>query len=426
MASYATLPPNDTVGIAARLFEQITAKLSCKNFRVRFWDGSSWGAAARPSFTLVLKNPWSLRQLFLSPSELSVGESFIHDDFDVEGDLEAAFEFADRLFAEELPLAAKLRLRAMAAVPRRFIKGRGAAEQKGRPHSAERDRAAVRYHYDVSNDFFRLFLDQRMIYSCAYFRSPDDDLDTAQQQKLDYLCRKLRLKAGERLLELGCGWGGLLIHAAREYGVDAYGITLSVAQAELARERIRQAGLASRCKVEVCDYRAIEAEQQYDKLVSVGMFEHVGEALLPEYFSRAWRLLRPGGVFLNHGIALSATWQRNGGASFIEKYVFPDGELVPLNTTVRAAESCGFEVQDVENLRKHYEITLRHWSDRLHANAEEARRLTDDATYRTWRIYMAGSAHGFRVGRMNLCQLLLNKSEHGRSELPLTREDWYA
>jgi len=392
---------------------------------VRFWDGSSWGAAVRPSFTLILKNPWSLRQLFLSPSELSVGESFIYDDFDVEGDLEAAFEFADRLFAEDLPLAAKLRLRAMAMVPRRFTKGRGAAEPKGRPHSAERDRVAVRYHYDVSNDFFRLFLDQRMVYSCAYFRSPDDDLDTAQQQKLDYLCRKLRLRPGERLLDLGCGWGALLIHAAREYGVDGLGVTLSVAQAELARERIRQAGLASRCKVEVCDYREIKTEQQFDKLVSVGMFEHVGEALLPEYFSRAWRLLRPEGVFLNHGIALSATWQRSG-ASFIEKYVFPDGELVPINTTVRAAESCGFEVQDVENLRQHYEMTLRHWSARLQANAEEARRLTDDATYRTWRIYMAGSAHGFRIGRMNLCQLLLNKSEHGRSGLPLTREDWYS
>jgi cyclopropane-fatty-acyl-phospholipid synthase len=393
---------------------------------VRFWDGSFWGTATRPSFTLILKNPWSLRRLFLSPTELSVGESFIYDDFDIEGDLEAAFEFADHLFAEELPLAAKLRLRALAAVPRRFLKARGAAETKGRAHSTERDRAVVRYHYDVSNDFFKLFLDQRMIYSCAYFRSPDDNLDTAQLQKLDYLCRKLRLKPGERLLELGCGWGGLLIHAAREYGVHAFGITLSLPQAELARERIRQEGLASRCKVEVCDYREIEPEQQYDKLVSVGMFEHVGEALLPEYFSRAWRLLRPGGVFLNHGIALSAGWKRNGGASFIEKYVFPDGELVPLNSTVRAAEACGFEVQDVENLRQHYEITLRHWSARLHANAEEARRLTDEATYRTWRIYMAGSAHGFRVGRMNLCQLLLNKSEHGNSELPLTREDWYS
>jgi cyclopropane-fatty-acyl-phospholipid synthase len=425
MASYATLPPNDTIGIAARLFEQVTTKLSRKNFGVRFWDGSSCCAAERPAFTLIFKNPWALRQLFLSPSELSVGESFIHNDFDVEGDLEAAFQFADRLFAEELPLAAKLWLRAI-AVPRRLIKGRGAAEPKGELHSAERDRAAIRYHYDVSNDFFKLFLDHRMIYSCAYFRSPKDDLDTAQQQKLDYLCRKLRLKPGERLLELGCGWGGLLIHAAREYGVDAFGITLSVPQAELARERIRQAGLASHCKVEVCDYREIEPGQQFDKLVSVGMFEHVGEALLPEYFSRAWRFLRPGGVFLNHGIASSATWPRNGGASFVEKYVFPDGELVPLNTTIRAAESCGFEVQDVENLRQHYEITLRHWAARLHARAEEAHRLTDDATYRTWRIYMAGSAHAFRIGRMNLCQLLLNKSEHGYSELPLTREDWYS
>jgi cyclopropane-fatty-acyl-phospholipid synthase len=425
MASYATLPPNESVNIAARLFEQIADKLSCKNFCVRFWDGTLWGAGARPSFTLVLNNPWALRQLFLSPSELSVGESFIYDDFDVEGDLEAALDFADHLFAEELPLAAKLKLRVMAAVPKRWISGRGAAEPKGKLHSAERDRATVRYHYDVSNDFFKLFLDQRMIYSCAYFKSPDDDLDTAQRQKLDYLCRKLRLRPGERLLDLGCGWGGLLIHAAREYGVDALGITLSVPQAEFARERIRQEGLAAHCRVEVCDYRELKRELQFDKIVSVGMFEHVGEALLPEYFSRAWRLLRPGGVFLNHGIGLSANWKRPGD-SFIEKYVFPDGELVPINTTLRAAESCGFEVQDVENLRRHYEITLRHWTSRLQANAAEARRLTDEATYRTWRIYMAGSAHAFRVGRINLCQLLLNKSEHGVSELPLTREDWYS
>ncbi len=424
MAS-ATLPPNDTVGIAARLFDQITTKLSFKNFQVRFWDGSSWGASIGAKFTLILKNPWSLRELFLSPSELSVGEAFIYDDFDVEGDLEAAFEFADRLFAEELPLGAKLRLRVMAAMPRRWI-GRTAAAPRGRRHSAERDRSAVRYHYDVSNDFFKLFLDRQMVYSCAYFRSPEDDLETAQRQKLDYLCRKLRLKPGDKLLELGCGWGGLLMHAAREYGAEAFGITLSVPQAELARERIRQAGLASQCRVEICDYREIDPDRQFDKLVSVGMFEHVGEALLPEYFGRAWRLLRPGGVFLNHGIAASANWQRNGGDSFIEKYVFPDGELVPLNATIRAAESCGFEVEDVENLRRHYEMTLRHWSRRLQANADEARRLTDDATYRTWRIYMAGSAHGFRVGRMNLCQVLMSKSERGRSDLPLTREDWYS
>jgi cyclopropane-fatty-acyl-phospholipid synthase len=344
---------------------------------------------------------------------------------DLEGDLEAAFEFADRLFASELPLAAKLRLGAMAVIPRKLGGGRRAAELKGRAHSSERDRTAVRYHYDVSNDFFALFLDKSMTYSCAYFRSAADDLETAQEQKLDYLCRKLRLKPGERLLELGCGWGGLLIHAARKYGVNAFGITLSAPQAELARERIRQAGLASRCRVEVCDYREIESEPRFDKLVSVGMFEHVGEALLPEYFSRAWHLLRPGGVFLNHGIAASATFQPKG-PSFIEKYVFPDGELVPLNTTIRAAESSGFEIEDVESLRRHYELTLRHWSARLQANAEEARRLTDDVTYRIWRIYMAGSAHGFRVGRMNLCQLLLNKSEHGCSELPLTREDWYS
>jgi cyclopropane-fatty-acyl-phospholipid synthase len=176
--------------------------------------------------------------------------------------------------------------------------------------------------------------------------------------------------------------------------------------------------------VEICDYREIEPDRQFDKLVSVGMFEHVGEALLPEYFRHAWRLLRPHGLFLNHGIAASATYRRKG-PSFMEKYVFPDGDLVPLFTTVRAAEDCGFEVCDVESLRRHYNLTLQHWVKRLETRVDEARRLIDDVAYRIWRIYMAGSAQGFRSGRVNVYQLLLSKSERGETELPLTREDWY-
>jgi cyclopropane-fatty-acyl-phospholipid synthase len=214
------------------------------------------------------------------------------------------------------------------------------------------------------------------------------------------------------------------MHAAKHYGVNASGITLSVAQAELARERIRVAGLEDRCKVEVCDYRGLNPSQCYDKIVSVGMFEHVGEKLLPEYFGRAWDCLRPGGVFLNHGIATSTTFESRG-PSFIDRYVFPDGELVPLNATVRAAEECGFEVRDVESLREHYALTLRHWVRGLEAKAEEARRVASDIAYRIWRLYMSGSAHGFKTGRLNLYQILLSKPENGNSQLPLTREDWY-
>jgi cyclopropane-fatty-acyl-phospholipid synthase len=264
----------------------------------------------------------------------------------------------------------------------------------------------------------------RLVYSCAYFKKPDEDLDPAQVRKLDYICRKLRLHPGERLLDIGCGWGALIMHAAAQYGVECVAVTLSVAQAQVARERLRAAGLNDRCRVEVADYRDIDHDQQYDKIASVGMFEHVGEALLPSYFERAWSLLRPGGVFLNDGIAHSATYRRPG-PSFVDRYVFPDGELVPISGSLRTAEQSGFEVRDVESLREHYALTLHHWVRQLENHADEARRITSDPTYRIWRLYMAGSAHGFRSGRLNVYQTLLAKPVRGQSGLPLTRSDWY-
>jgi cyclopropane-fatty-acyl-phospholipid synthase len=221
-----------------------------------------------------------------------------------------------------------------------------------------------------------------------------------------------------------CGWGGLILYASQNFGAIARGITLSQPQAELARERIEEAGLSDRCQVEVRDYRDLDESAGYDKIVSVGMFEHVGESRLPDYFHKAWNLLRAGGVFLNHGIAASALHRRKG-PSFIDKYVFPDGGLVPLNATVRAAENSGFEVRDVESLREHYARTLRHWGQRLETHSDEAKRITSETRYRTWRIYMAGSAHAFATGRVNLYQVLLSKAEKGNASLPLTRADWY-
>jgi cyclopropane-fatty-acyl-phospholipid synthase len=213
------------------------------------------------------------------------------------------------------------------------------------------------------------------------------------------------------------------MHAVAHYGVEAVGITLSVPQAKLAQQRLRESGLCDRCRVEVSDYRDMQLGQPYDKIVSVGMCEHVGEAFLPEYFSRAYELLRPGGVFLNHGIAYSSTYRRQG-PSFSDRYVFPDADLVPINVTIRAAELGGFEVRDLESLREHYALTLHQWVRRLEAHADEARRITDDRTYRIWRLYMAGSAHGFGTGRLNVYQTLLAKPR-GDNGLPLTREDWY-
>jgi len=421
---------NSSATDSIRFFEQLSANYPGQNFTVRLWDGTEWTSPPgdSPAFTLVLKHPGALRNMFTSANELTLGEAFIYDDFDVEGELEGALKLADFLLKRDLSTAEKLRLSALLSRLPAVASAQGEREGpalNGFVHSKERDQKAVSYHYDVSNEFYSLWLDRAMVYSCGYFKSDTDDIDAAQQQKLDHLCKKLRLRPGERLLDIGCGWGGLLMHAARNYGVEAFGITLSVPQAETARQRIRDAGLRDSCKVEVCDYRDLEVPYAFDKVVSVGMFEHVGEGLLPQYFRRAWDLLRPGGVFLNHGIAAAATFQRQG-PSFADKYVFPDGELVPIHVTLRAAEATGLEVRDVESLREHYALTLRHWVRRLENNAERARSLVGETKYRIWRLYMSGSAHAFRMGRLNLYQVLFAKPERGASHLPLTREDWYS
>ena len=313
---------------------------------------------------MVLKHPGALRQMFLPGTELGLAEAYLYDDFDIEGQIEAVFDLAETLSQKGPGLIQKLGLAhdllRLPGGPQREYGRRGRAKLGGERHSVERDRQAIAYHYDVSNDFYALWLDRHMVYSCAYFATPDDDLDTAQERKLDYICRKLRLRPNQRLLDIGCGWGGLVIHAALHYGVDATGITLSRPQADLANERIAAAGLADRCRVLVRDYREMDEPDGYDALVSVGMFEHVGEALLETYFQQAWRLLRPDGLFLNHGIARRATDPVSRKPTFSNTYVFPDGELVPISTTLRVAEETGFEVRDVESLREHYALTLRH------------------------------------------------------------------
>jgi cyclopropane-fatty-acyl-phospholipid synthase len=402
-----------------------------RDFAVRLWDGTAWPAeSGQPTrFTMTFNHPGALRKMFLRLSERSLGEAYICNDFDIEGEMEYAFRLADHFFGMHLSLPQRLRhgiflTRLPAQSDAQTVSS--AAHLHGKRHSGERDRQAVTHHYDISNDFYALWLDERMVYSCAYFSRPDDDLETAQERKLDYICRKLRLQSGERLLDLGCGWGGLIIHAARYYGVQALGITVSRPQAELANERSRRAGLGGRCRAEVRDYREMSEPGGYDKIASVGMFEHVGEKLLPEYFAQAWRLLRPGGVFLNHGIACGSLYRICRGASFIDRYVFPDGELVPLDVTLRAAEGSGFEVRDVESLREHYELTLRRWVRHLEQRRAEACRITNELTYRVWRLYMSGSAHGFKTGRINVYQTLLAKPDKGASGLPLTRADWYS
>jgi cyclopropane-fatty-acyl-phospholipid synthase len=307
----------------------------------------------------------------------------------------------------------------------------------GKPHDPSRDRAAIRFHYDVGNDFYALWLDQRMVYSCAYYRADTDSIDEAQRAKLDLICRKLRLRSGQRLLDVGCGWGALIIHAAQHYGVTALGITLSDAQATLARERIAAAGLEDRCRVEIRDYRALPADMQFDRIASVGMIEHVGADHLDAYFDAVYRALAPGGLFLNHGIVSlkearlpgplarieDRLWRRD---AFIHQYVFPDGKLTAFQSVIAAAERSGFETRDVESLREHYALTLRAWVARLLEHQERAIGLTSQRIFRIWRLYMTASAYAFAHARINVLQTLLAKPDaDGLVELPKTREDLY-
>jgi cyclopropane-fatty-acyl-phospholipid synthase len=403
-----------------------------RDFTIRFWDGSCWdpepGQPAR--YTLVLNHPGAVRAMFWPPNGLALGEAYIYDDFDVEGDLEPLWQIGIHLLDRRWTVPERLRFAAgvlrLPAERRPRVGGPRRAKLRGARHSPERDRQAVSFHYNASNDFYSLWLDRRMVYSCAYFATAEDDIDTAQEQKLDHICRKLRLRPGERLLDIGCGWGALALHAARNYGVTVLGITLSQAQLELGNQRIRQAGLADRCRLEGLDYRHVRDGQGFDKIASVGMLEHVGESNLIAYFRQAWDLLKPGGVFLSHGIARNPNRRLPKGPTFFDSYVFPDGELTPIHKNLAFAERVGFEVRDVEGLRDHYLLTLRQWVRRLEERADEARRLTDEVTYRIWRLYLSISALGFRLGIVNVYQtLLLKPHAQGESKLPLTRADWY-
>ncbi|MGH7168925.1 MAG: class I SAM-dependent methyltransferase [Gemmataceae bacterium] len=431
MTMSATRTTDPAVQASFDFLGELLSNYGPRDFAVRAWDGTVWepDAGQPPRCTLVLQHPGAVRKMFWPPRDYTLGESYIYDDIDIEGDIHAFFAVLGYLYQLRCnqSLGQKLRrLKRLFALPKgeRPRTGRLAAHLSGALHSVERDRQAVAYHYDVSNEFYQLWLDRRMIYTCAYFADAGDDIDRAQERKLDYICRKMRLLPGDRLLDIGCGWGGLAMYAAQQYGVHALGITVSRSQVEFAQKSIRQAGLQDRCRVEYQDYR--EVSGTFDKLVSIGMFEQIGGEMLPLYFQKAYSLLRPGGVFLNHGISLSG-WERKPRAqAFSQRYVFPDGELKPIHTTLQAAEQARLEVRDVESLREHYTLTLTNWLQRLEAKADEARKLTNETTYRIWRLFMAGAVDGFRAARVNLYQTLLVKPDRGVSGLPLTRADWYA
>jgi cyclopropane-fatty-acyl-phospholipid synthase len=292
------------------------------------------------------------------------------------------------------------------------------------------NRRNIAHHYDVSNAFYRMWLDSRMVYSCAYFRDDADTLDVAQVQKLDHICRKLRLEAGEKFLDIGCGWGALLFHAAESYGVLATGITLSQNQFDHVTREIAARGLAGRVRVELRDYLELPEDVQYDKVASVGMFEHVGVRRFPHYFGKIFRILKPGGLVMNHGITLNlvdAQSLGSGISDFVEDYVFPGGQLTHVARVIEGMAREGLEPVDAESLREHYAKTLWHWVERLESNADAARAEVGDERYRVWRIYMAGSAHAFDRGWLSLWQILAGKANpDGRLPRPLTREHVYA
>ena len=431
------LPGNDSHAVEAA--QRIVRRL-LRGFRgsvdLRLWNDSSLhlGSSA-PEFTLVVRDPTVLRELVIRRNPLLMAEAHFRGLVDFEGDLYAALRLKPHFQTLSLTWRERVALwRDALRLPRRqrlvispTAAGAGQdAESFQHRHSRHSDRAAIAFHYDVSNEFYRLWLDEQMVYSCAYFESPHDTLEVAQRNKLDHICRKLRLAPGERLLDIGCGWGALVCWAAQHYGVQAHGITLSRQQLGHARERIAALGLQCRVSVELLDYRDLKGEGVYDKVASVGMFEHVGLANLPNYNATVHRVLTDAGLFLNHGITHDTEgWQPGLDAEFINRYVFPDGELDTVSNVQRGMERAGFEILDVEGLRMHYALTLRSWVQRLEARRDEALRVVDEATYRIWRLYMAASALEFEAGGTGIYQILSGKRHGTAAVVPLTRRDLY-
>lgn len=376
--------------------------------KVVFWDGTEYTPPVPQKLLLRLHSPEALKAL-ARPTLGSLASAYVEGQFDLEGDIRDVLALGEQL-----------------------SDATNAKDKKGIPllsrwhHTRAADRRNIHGHYDVSNDFYALWLDARRVYSCGYFRHPDDSLDKAQEQKLDLICRKLMLQSGERFLDIGCGWGALLFWAAEHYGVNAVGITLSAEQHAYVSREIERRGLTGQVEVLLKDYRELDVTQPFDKIASVGMFEHVGNSRLDAYFDTMWRLLKRGGLAMNHGITSmghDTNALRSGIGDFVERYVFPGGELVNVARVLDAMAKSGFECLDVESLRPHYAKTLWHWVDRLEARADQARAIVGEKKYRIWRTYMAGSANAFSYGWISLHQVLAGKpNDDGALNYPYTRD----
>jgi cyclopropane-fatty-acyl-phospholipid synthase len=388
--------------------------------QLRLWDGTTVHASEQGDApTVVVRDPRAIAHLLRAPGELGLARAWVSGQLELDGDLEDVLRLRERARRIRLGWRDRARLAALALTAagptalRRPPIPACEARVTGRRHTLARDRRAISHHYDVSNRFYELLLGPSMCYSSACFDSAEDSLDAAQERKLELICRKLRLAPGERLLDVGCGWGSLVLHAARRHGVRAVGVTLSRRQAELARERVRAAGQCGRVEVRLCDYREL-ADGPYDKIASIGMYEHVGIPQLPSYALKLRALLRPGGLFLNSGIArLHSESPRK--PTFIGRYVFPDGELPQLSTLVCAFERAGLEVRHIDSLREHYQRTVRAWHANLTARRDEARVEIGDERLRTWQLYLLGSALAFADGDITVFHLSGGRPAGGRA-----------
>lgn len=408
------------------------------NLAIRLWNGEALAHGAfPPKCTFTLHDPRPLYEAAFLRDPLRLVEGYFGGLIDIEGDIYSALGLRRHFETLRLPLGEKAALlKDMLAYAATGRKARGETASRSTQRSTHRrlsgtntrhdNRTAIAFHYDVSNEFYQLWLDENLVYSCAYFETPDDDLDQAQRNKLEHICRKLRLKPGEKLLDIGCGWGALVWWAAKHHGVKAHGITLSRRQYEFAHNRIRTENLGDLVTVELCDYRDIAGAERFDKIVSVGMFEHVGLRNLPAYFGVVHRLLKPAGLFLNHGITSDEEgWPDTLSTRFINRYVFPDGELDTVSNVQGVMERGGFEIHDVEGLRWHYALTLRHWVQRLEQYKAQARLQVPENIYRVWRLYMAACALEFEAGGTAVYQILASRRAIGAHPVPPTRRDLY-